>query len=99
MASFCHELSKCGRMDLWLVEHFFSSQQKQSKSEEKSVQLSKRGFITNDFLRNPHFSVCVLSKIIYTKMGIRDYRILFIILGLDGTPQVYCCFIFWQIQH
>ena len=29
---------------------------KQSKSEEKNVQLAKGAFIINDFLRNPHFS-------------------------------------------
>jgi uncharacterized Zn-finger protein len=30
--------------------------QKQSKNEEKSVQLAKGAFMINDFLRNPHFS-------------------------------------------
>ena len=34
-----------------------TAQQKQSKSEEKSVQLARGAFVINDFLRNPHFSV------------------------------------------
>jgi uncharacterized Zn-finger protein len=32
------------------------TQQKQSKSEEKIVQLASGAFMINDFLRNPHFS-------------------------------------------
>ena len=49
-------------MHLWPVEHLFPhfltafAQQKQSKSEEKSVQLARGAFVINDFLRNPHFS-------------------------------------------
>jgi hypothetical protein len=60
MASFRHELLvsvlllKCGRMHQL---NTFSLTAKAVKSEEKSVQLSKGAFI-NDFLRNPHFSVC-----------------------------------------
>ena len=58
-------------MHLWPVEHFFPHSltafavQKQSKSEEISVQLAKGAFIVNDFLRNPHFNGTVFEIVFF----------------------------------
>ena len=36
-----------------------NAQQKESKSEVKSVQLARDAFVINDFLRNPHFNTTI----------------------------------------